>query len=49
MNNIQEDDWSDDTWSRHSGMPNNEYSVTLEKDADRSDIENNLQKEIEFK
>ncbi len=20
MNNIHEDDWSDDTWSRHSGM-----------------------------
>ncbi len=20
MNNIQEDDWADDSWSRHSGM-----------------------------
>lgn len=20
MNNIHEDDWADDTWSRHSGM-----------------------------
>ena len=24
MNNIQEDDWADDSWSRHSGMPWNE-------------------------
>ncbi len=21
MNNIHEDDWADETWSRHSGMP----------------------------
>jgi len=27
MNNIQEDDWADDTWSRHSGM----YSVDKTK------------------
>lgn len=37
MNNIQEDDWADDTWSRHSGMADNNYTVELDSDKDNLD------------
>lgn len=40
MNNIQEDDWGEDTWSRHSGMPNDEYEVDLEPEKCDEENEN---------
>jgi hypothetical protein len=47
MNNIQEDDWADDTWSRHSGMTPNSYSLDdkesgdYDKSSDNSTLEDN--------
>jgi hypothetical protein len=32
MNNIQEDDWADDSWSRHSGMWINDESEKEDND-----------------
>lgn len=39
MNNIQEDDWGEDSWSRHSGMPNNDYDVVLDTEQHSEEIE----------
>ncbi len=45
MNNIQEDDWADDTWSRHSGM----YSVDKKPVTENpnQDTEENSEKSTE--
>lgn len=39
MNNIHEDDWGEDSWSRHSGMPNNDYEVDLTSEEESSQEE----------
>ncbi len=36
MNNIHEDDWADDSWSRHSGMFVRETSDSNSDEKDKS-------------
>ncbi len=39
MNQIHEDDWGEDSWSRHSGMPNDDSAVYEDEVANEQDAD----------
>jgi hypothetical protein len=44
MNNIQEDDWAEDSWSRHSGMFCKDNSKSSEEATNKSDPSEDIKK-----